>query len=116
MNPLFIQFVVGAAIGFCLYCVTAPRQGENKEYSLIIPIPWRRGKACHIHHHLYLLMLSPLAILCRSPVAYGFCIGGIVQSFVWYTDFFDIIVPQYQHPNVVTSYDDEDDDEALAIL
>ncbi len=94
-SQLIVCLIVGFYVGFGFYCITAPKQGENKHLSLIIPIPCTQ-KGLHIHHWIYLLAAYPFVL--AYPLAVGFCLGGILQSFVWYDDSFDIVVPRYPAP------------------
>jgi hypothetical protein len=83
--------ILGCLTGFTFYCFSSPAQGANPHRSCILPIPCTT-KAFHLHQWNYLLLLLPLVypqfFLC------GFCVGGIVQSFVWYTDSLECIVPR----------------------
>lgn len=79
--------------GFVFYCYTAPMQGQNRHLSLIIDIPYTE-KAYHCHHWNYLLCVFPFAYWFQSQVLMGFCMGGIIQSFCWYDDNFQIIIPR----------------------
>lgn len=81
----------GFTTGFCFYCITSPKQGENHHRSCILAIPCT-DKAIHAHHYMYLLLAFPFVYPMIFPC--GFCAWGIVQSFVWYTDSFEIIVPR----------------------
>lgn len=87
-------FISGFIVGFCLYCITAPEEGKNTHLSCIIPIPLT-DKYFHLHHWIYLTIFGlPLTMIYfpNQLFLYGFCFGGIIQSFVWYSDSFRIIV------------------------
>lgn len=93
----FFYWGVGFVVGFAVYCFTAPKEGENRHLSLIIPVPLTT-KALHIHDWLYLLLVYPLTVVWQVPALQGFCLGGVVQSFVWYTDSFEVVVDRNPTP------------------
>ena len=82
----------GYVAGFVFYCITAPEQGKNQHRSCIFPIS--ATQSIHIHHWMYLLALLPFAIYNSLFRVTGFCVGGIVQSFACYDDYFEIIIPR----------------------
>jgi uncharacterized membrane protein len=78
-----IDLLVGALLGFVTYCITA---GEEGDYSRSLRI-----NGIHIHHWMYLIIpLSVCLFTIQNQYITGFCIGGIVQGLVMYSDAFVI--------------------------
>jgi hypothetical protein len=87
-----MSLILGFFIGFVFYCASSPKQDANPHRSCIIPVPYTT-KAVHIHHWLYLLLILPILwFKFNNYFLSGFCIGGIVQSFIWYSDSMVFIV------------------------
>ena len=76
-------FVLGIFIGFVSYCITAPIEGHFSR-SCRIPLG---NKFLHIHHWMYLI---PVLFFSTNIVLSGFCIGGIFQGIVMYSDWYKI--------------------------
>lgn len=93
LEMIIYQFIISFITGFIFYCITSPEQGKNPERSCIIPIPYT-DKAFHLHHWCYMTLLLPF--VWHIPILSGFALGSIFQSFVWYTDYFILIVPRYR--------------------
>lgn len=81
--------VIWFMIGFTLYCFSAPHEGKNRELTLIIPIPYT-NVAVHVHHWIYLTIVLTIAF--SVPIVKGFCLGGITQSLIWYTDWYKVFI------------------------
>jgi hypothetical protein len=74
-----MSIILGMILGFITYCITA---GEEGDYSRSL-----RMGGVHIHHWMYLFI--PLLIIHNTYII-GFCIGGIIQGLVMYSDAFVI--------------------------
>jgi len=46
----------------------------------------------HLHHWIILLIVAIFAGYYQNLFIFGFCIGGIIQSFLFYEDSFQIIL------------------------
>lgn len=78
-----LTFIIGFSIAFVFYVSISPLN------SISIRIPYTSYKIA-LYHWIYLLMFLP-SFYNESMFSFGFGLGGILQSFLWYKDNFKVI-------------------------
>jgi hypothetical protein len=104
MNKTIVPVsLIGIVLGYTSFTITSSdhTNGKNKfdlwfekttGFYINTSLKFEINPELNLHIHHWLVLLSLLLLLGdKYPLISGFCIGGIIQSFVTYDDCFEVI-------------------------